>query len=83
MKTHVLMGYAASKMKFTQLNPQIPMITEKGDGQAIAVIDYSEEHHLLWVVALDETGEIWTIPNPKVKLFPNYSIGRKGIKSEN
>ena len=55
------------------------MITAKGEGQAIAVIDYSEECDLLWIVALDESGEIWAIPNKDCRLFPNYSIGRKSF----
>lgn len=64
-------------MSFTQLNPQIPLVTEKGGGQAIGVIDYSEEHDLLWVVMLDNNGEIWIFPNSKVRGFKNYSMGRK------
>lgn len=59
-----------------QLSPQIPMITEKGPGQAIMVIDRGDEHHLLWVVVLDRGGEIWCIPNTGVRGFANYSIGR-------
>ena len=43
---------------FTQLNPSIPMDTSKGAGLALAVIDYGLEHSLLWVVAMDATGEI-------------------------
>ena len=61
---------------FYQLNPQIPLITEKGNGQAIAVIDYSEEHDLKWVVILDDNGEIWTFPNSKVRGFFNSTMGR-------
>lgn len=64
--------------KFTQLDPQIPLMTEKGPGQAIGVIDYSEEHNLLWVVILDNGGGIWTLPNSKVRGFPNETMGRKG-----
>ncbi len=63
-------------MAFTQLNPQIPLKTEKGDGQAVAVIDYSEEHDLIWVVILDDSGEIWCMPNSKVRGFKNYTMGR-------
>ena len=37
-----------------QLDPQIPMITPKGKGQCILVIDYSEEHDLKWVVIQDD-----------------------------
>lgn len=61
----------------TQLNPQIPLNTEKGSGMAIAVIDYSSEHHLLWVIILDEGGEIWCVPNNKIRGLNNYSMGRK------
>ena len=60
-----------------QLNPQIPLNTTKGGGQAIALIDYSEEHDLKWVVILDNGGEIWVFPNRDVRGFPNYSMGRK------
>lgn len=63
-------------MSFYQLNPQIPLKTDKGNGQAIAVIDYSEEHDLKWVVILDEGGEIWTFPNSQVRGFPNMTMGR-------
>lgn len=60
-----------------QLDPQIPLITDRGNAQAILVIDYSEEHDLMWVCILDETGEVWTVPNNKVRGFANYSIGRQ------
>ncbi len=60
----------------TQLNPTIPMSCPKGDGHAIAVIDYSQEHHLLWVIAIDKTGEIWTCANPDVRLQDNFTMGR-------
>lgn len=62
----------------TQLNPSVPLfIPEKGaGGEAIAVIDYSKEDDLMWVIIMDDTGEIWTVPNAKVRGFKNYSIGR-------
>lgn len=65
-----------------QLNPQIPMHTDKGDGYALAVIDYGQDHSLLWVIALNDTGEIWTIPNEKVRITKNYSMGRMIDKSK-
>ena len=43
---------------------------------AFAVIDYGEEHNLIWVVALDDSGEIWCSPNPKVRMRANWTIGR-------
>lgn len=59
-----------------QLNPPIPLNTSKGEGLAYALIDYGIEFNLMWVVAIDETGEIWTFPNPKVRALKNISYGR-------
>ena len=61
---------------FTRLEPPIPMNTVKGDGYAFAVIDYGFEADLLWVVALDAGGEIWTVPNPDVRMRQNWTMGR-------
>lgn len=64
-------------MSFTQLQTPLPMSVEgKGTGQALAVIDYGAEHHLIWVVALDDSGEIWCAPNPKVRMQSNWTMGR-------
>ncbi|MEP2234379.1 MAG: hypothetical protein ABJM58_00335 [Alteripontixanthobacter sp.] len=61
----------------TQLDPPIPLhVLGKGDGYALAVIDYGQEHNLLWVTAIDETGEIWCAPNPQVRMQKNWSMGR-------
>jgi hypothetical protein len=52
------------------------MDTPKGSGLALAVIDYGLEHSLLWVVAMDTTGEIWCVPNGDVRAQKNWSAGR-------
>jgi hypothetical protein len=59
-----------------QLNPPIPLDTPKGPGWAFLVIDYGQEHHLLWTVAIDATGEIWTFDNPVVRAQKNITMGR-------
>lgn len=64
-----------------QLKPQIPMLTDRGPGQAIMCLDYSEEHDLMWVVILDESGEIWTLKNSQVRGLPNHTMGRKPYKN--
>lgn len=63
-------------MQILQLNPTIPVYTEKGSGEAWFLIDYGKEDHLHWVVAIDETSEIWVIPNPKVRAFKNWTLDR-------
>ena len=60
-----------------QLNPYIPVMVEgKGSGYAIGWMDYSQDHHLMWIVALDNGGEVWTVENPLVRLQANFSMGR-------
>jgi hypothetical protein len=61
-----------------QLNPPIPVhVIGKGNGIAWLVVDYGAEHHLLWTVAIDDTGELWSAPNPKVRAQRNYSMQRE------
>lgn len=59
-----------------QLNPPIPLETPKGKGFAHFLIDYSQEHNLLWVVFLDETGECWVYDNTKIRMQKNITMGR-------
>jgi hypothetical protein len=59
-----------------QLNPTIPLITPKGKGFAHLVIDYSQEHDLMWVVFINESGECWTFKNSEVRIVDNLSLGR-------
>jgi hypothetical protein len=69
-------------VSFTQLTPSLPVSVEgKGKGVAFAVIDYGEEQNLIWVVALDDSGEIWCSPNPKVRMQPNWTLGRTPARS--
>jgi hypothetical protein len=61
-----------------QLNPTIP-ITRNIDnmkGYAFLVIDYSQEHDLLFTCAMDN-GEIWTYSNKEIKVQENISLNRK------
>ena len=60
----------------TQLNPPIPLITPKGKAWAHIVIDYGQEHDLLWVCFQDETGECWTWGNRDVRIQENATMGR-------
>jgi hypothetical protein len=46
-----------------------------GKGRAFAMIDYSEDQHLLFVIADDKTGQVWIIANPFVRVRGNESLG--------
>ena len=59
-----------------QLNPQIPVITPKGNGWAFFMIDRSQEHDLEWVVFLDSNGECWTFKNSDIRIQKNYTLHR-------
>lgn len=62
---------------FTQLSPPLPVfVIDKGKGYAIGIIDYGQEHNLIWVTALDKGGEIWCAPNPSVRMQLNWTLGR-------
>jgi hypothetical protein len=62
-----------------QLNPMLPVFVPhmNQSGCAFALIDYSQEHDVLWGIALDKDGEIWWLPNPQVRFGWNISMGRK------
>lgn len=62
-----------------QLDPAIPLMTPKGSGIAILVIDNGPEHDLVWTVIQDETGEIWCWQNPKVRATKNITYQRTNI----
>ena len=57
-----------------QLDPPVWLRTPKGVGLCHFIIDYGAEHDLMWVVADDATGQIWTWPNPKVRMIANQSL---------
>lgn len=63
-------------MTLLQLNPTIPVMTPKGSGQAILVIDYGSEHNLIWTVIIDNTGEIWSLQNPHIRGQKNITMER-------
>ena len=65
-----------------QLDPTLPVyIPDSGmTGQALLVIDPGTEHHLLWTVAMDHDGSLWTLSNPEVRVQFNFTMGRRGNK---
>jgi len=64
-----------------QLNPMIPIfrVSDKMEGFAFLVIDYSQEHNLLFTCAMAD-GEIWTLENSQIRIQKNISLNRNIIK---
>ena len=60
-----------------QLNPTIPIIriSDGMMGYAFLVIDYSQEHNLLFTCAMDDGG-IWTLSNKDIRVQENTSLRR-------
>ncbi len=58
-----------------QLNPVLPLwhVPTHQACHAVALIDYSQEHDLLWVV-IRADGEIWTLPNRELRGQINQTI---------
>jgi hypothetical protein len=48
------------------------------NGYAFLIIDYSQEHHLLFVCAMDN-GEIWTLNNKEIRIPKNISLDRSNV----
>jgi hypothetical protein len=58
-----------------QLNPTIPLDTPKGPGYAHFALDYSQEHSVMFLVFINETGEPWIFEQREVRLRPNRTMG--------
>jgi hypothetical protein len=60
-----------------QLNPSLPVhVMGRGKGEAVGWLDYGKEDNLIWIVAMNESGEVWCVPNQDIRFLNNYSIGR-------
>lgn len=59
-----------------QLNPPIELDTPKGKGLCWFITDYGIEHHMMYTVAIHDTGEIWSFHNPEVRATKNITAGR-------
>ena len=64
-----------------QLNPTLPIIrvSDSMKGYAFLVIDYSQEHDILYSCVMDN-GEIWTLSNREIRAQENISLGRTLLK---
>lgn len=66
-------------MTYTELKQWLPVTTPYGKGYACGLIDYGQEHHLLYNVILDESGVLVQVANPDVRVRPNPSMRAKRL----
>jgi hypothetical protein len=61
-----------------QLNPPLPVACRQSGrkGMAHVLIDYGVEFNLLFVVAWDDTREIWCVDNTRLLIQENITFGR-------
>lgn len=65
-----------------QLNPPIQVHTKLGDGWAILVLDYNININTVWVVRLDETGEVKHLDANDIKIAGNLMLNLPLIKTD-
>jgi hypothetical protein len=64
-----------------QLDPLIPVLVRVGKdewakGMAHVLIDPGFEHHIYWIVFLDDSRECWTVENRNIRAQDNITAGR-------
>lgn len=69
--------------EFTEFRHSYPVTVTSKDhasGEAIGILDYGKEDHVLWLVIMDADGSAWWAPNPEIRFHENWSLGRKFAK---
>lgn len=62
-----------------QLNPYLQVkVVSKANQEATALflIDYSPQDDLMFVVSMNETGEIWVVPSYNLRLHNNWTFNQ-------
>lgn len=67
-----------------QLNPMLPIVrvSDNLKGYAFLIIDYSQEHDLMFTCAMDNN-EIWTLKNTDIRMDMNITLGRNEFVKNN
>ena len=65
-------------MSMLRLDPPLPVLTPKGKAWAHVLIDYSQEHHLIFVCFQDDTGECWSWESRDLRIQTSAVYRRRG-----
>ena len=58
-----------------QCNPEIHVLTPKGEGHVMFLIDYGTMINTVWVVHLFEDGRVIHVDSSDIKVFGNAMYG--------
>jgi hypothetical protein len=58
------------------LPPNVKALNRKG--WCYAWRETGIDGHRLWIVVMDETGEVVDVPQPEIRVDANWSYGRRG-----
>jgi hypothetical protein len=57
---------------------RIEVITPKGDGIILYLIDYGHETDTIYTIIIDATGELWQFSHKDIIVKPNITFKRYG-----
>lgn len=70
------MFYEFREPKPVTVSPMPDFVQAKrSTGNAIGVL-FNRDQHDIWMVVLDDTGEVINVPNSKIRLEENWTYGR-------
>lgn len=67
-------------MSILQLSPQIKVLTPLGKGWCFFLIDYDLQINSIWIVRLDETGEVKHFNSNQIRIDGNPTIDLPFLK---
>jgi hypothetical protein len=57
---------------------RIEVITPKGDGIILYLIDYGHETDTIYTIIINETGQLWQFTHKDIIVKPNITFRRNG-----
>lgn len=60
---------------------KIEVITPKGDGTILYLIDYGHETDTIYTIIINETGQLWQFTHKDIIVKPNITFRRYDKKS--
>lgn len=62
-----------------ELHNFLPVITKKGKGRVLFLLDYGPDSSTLMFVVLNESGECWWVRQQDLRVEGNYTFGTSAL----